>query len=209
MKKIIVTVCYAAAALSACSPKQPHSRPELEAMRFSARFADEGSVVQDAQLRSYLERLVSRLYPAKDISVSIVGGVSRGAVVLPDGAVVLSLSLFQECTNEAELAFVLLHEIAHVNLGHESSSEHPRTYSEEVAADLWAVRRLAQLRWNPYAVEGLLEREAIRGAGGNSVELIGRLDEIRRELSGMPVGGYYTRNSDEFVVQQRRIIKGN
>jgi hypothetical protein len=205
----IVKAYWVVILLSGCGGPLLTPKPgnDIDAMRFSAQFAEGASIVQDAQLRDYLEKLLTKLAPDVNVNVAVVAGQSQGAVVLPDGGVILALSQFQNCTSEPELAFILLHEIAHLRLGHKSSSEHSRSYSEEVAADVWAIRRLVELRWNPYAVEALLEREAMR-TGNSSVELLGRLDEIRKELSSIPVGRYYVRNSAEFVAQQRRIING-
>ena len=155
-------------------------------------------------MEDYLTQLADKLSLNRAIVVASQG--LAGAAALPDGAIVLSAKQFQECQNEAELVFVLLHEAAHISLRHTMSDEQARGYREEAEADRVAVQRLEQLRWNPYAAETLLERAAINNAGGSDLELLNRLSAVRQQLEMFPVGRYYVTSSDEFVAQKGRIL---
>lgn len=196
-----------AAILNGCAGVKPGAlrSGSLNTLRATTKISE--SELQDAKLEGYLAALMQRISPEQSVKVRILSSKARGALLLPDQQIVLSLEQFKDCQNEAELAFVLLHEIGHLTLGHGVEMA-GRSYSEEVEADIWALNRLAELRWNPYLVEAILERETFRNEGASQAEILGRLAEIRKALSGMPVGKYYVSNSADFVAQQRRIVNG-
>jgi Zn-dependent protease with chaperone function len=80
--------------------------------------------VQDPQLQGYVERVGRSLVPAWvdpqvfNFNFSIIADPSLNAFALPDGTVVVHTGLLAALENEAQLATVLGHEIAHVTHRH-------------------------------------------------------------------------------------------
>lgn len=74
---------------------------------------------ENAALTQYLQGLVSRLTPpikenGPKIRVYVNKSVESSAVALPDGTIVIALPLLVTFQNEAQLAFILAHEITHI-----------------------------------------------------------------------------------------------
>ena len=103
---------------------QPGERPDLETdeaglwMKMDRAEADmrsSGKVVRDPRLQAYLEGIVCELAPdyCQDIRVYLVRNPGFNASMSPNGAMVVWTGLLLRCENEAQLAFVLGHELAH------------------------------------------------------------------------------------------------
>lgn len=103
---------------------QPGERPDLETdeaglwMKMDRAEADmrsSGKVVRDPRLQAYLEGIVCDLAPdyCQDIRVYLVRNPGFNASMSPNGAMVVWTGLLLRCENEAQLAFVLGHELAH------------------------------------------------------------------------------------------------
>ena len=79
-------------------------------------------LIEDPAVVSYVDRLTQNLVKHSDAKVPfVVKVVDRGevnAVALPGGYLFVDRGLILECANEAELAGVLAHEIAHVTARH-------------------------------------------------------------------------------------------
>lgn len=79
-------------------------------------------LLEDPEVVSYVDRLAQNLVKHSDAKVPfVVKVVDRGeinAVALPGGYLFVDRGLILECANEAELAGVLAHEIAHVTARH-------------------------------------------------------------------------------------------
>ncbi len=78
---------------------------------------------EDAALEAYLAEIVARLAPpiaegGPELRILVISGVGRNAYALPDGSLVIDLPLLVSFDNEAQLAFVLAHEIVHVTRRH-------------------------------------------------------------------------------------------
>ncbi len=108
------------------------------------QFAADYGVVADAQLNAYVDRvgrsLVAKLTPAdmvyRDMTFSfqVVNAVYINAYAFPDGTIAITRGMLVEMEDEAQLAAVLGHEIAHVNCGHTASAMSAGTVLDTVVS---------------------------------------------------------------------------
>ncbi|MDX9867950.1 MAG: M48 family metalloprotease [Kiritimatiellia bacterium] len=97
-----------------------------------SQFSSDYGVMQDAQLQSYVTRVGRRLlatlkpedvaYPDMPFTFQVVNAVYVNAYAFPDGTIAITRGMLAELENEAQLAAVLGHEIAHVNCGHTAAA---------------------------------------------------------------------------------------
>ena len=97
-----------------------------------AQFASDYGVANDAQANAYVTQIGRRLvatlkptdvvYPDMPFSFRVVNAVYVNAYAFPDGSIAITRGMLAELENEAQLAAVLGHEIAHVNCGHTASA---------------------------------------------------------------------------------------
>lgn len=116
--------------LSACASAgsvqdiQPGERPDLESDeaglwmkmdRVEEELVSSGRVVEDPDLNAYLQQIVCRLTPeyCQDIRVYLVRTPGFNASMAPNGVMTVWTGLLLRCQNEAQLAYVLGHELAH------------------------------------------------------------------------------------------------
>ncbi len=116
--------------LSACASAgsvqdiQPGERPDLESDeaglwmkmdRVEEELVSSGRVVEDPDLNAYLRQIVCRLTPdyCQDIRVYLVRTPGFNASMAPNGVMTVWTGLLLRCQNEAQLAYVLGHELAH------------------------------------------------------------------------------------------------
>jgi predicted Zn-dependent protease len=97
-----------------------------------SQFAADYGVLGDAQVNAYVSRVGSKLvstltaadvvYPNMPFSFQVVNAVYINAYAFPDGTIAITRGMLAELEDEAQLAAVLGHEIAHVNCGHTASA---------------------------------------------------------------------------------------
>jgi len=97
-----------------------------------SQFASDYGVAQDAQANAYVARVGRKLvgtlkpvdvvYPDMPFNFQVVNAVYVNAYAFPDGTIAITRGMLAELENEAQLAAVLGHEIAHVNCGHTASA---------------------------------------------------------------------------------------
>lgn len=103
---------------------QPGERPDLETdeaglwMRMDREEDDlrtSGQLVEDPKLQAYVEGIVCRLTPdyCQDVRIYIVRTAGFNASMAPNGAMIVWSGLLLRSQNEAQLAYVLGHELAH------------------------------------------------------------------------------------------------
>jgi hypothetical protein len=80
--------------------------------------------------------------------------------------IVISRGLLERGMEEAEHAFVLAHELAHLRLDHRRPRNPEERLTQELAADAWAVRRLNDTGLDGCAGARLLQRLCSELAGG-------------------------------------------
>lgn len=96
------------------------------------QFASDYGVVSDSALNAYVAKvgksLVATLtradvvYPDMPFNFQVVNAVYVNAYAFPDGTIAITRGMLLELEDEAQLAAVLGHEIAHVNCGHTASA---------------------------------------------------------------------------------------
>jgi predicted Zn-dependent protease len=97
-----------------------------------SQFASDYGVANDAQVNAYVtqvgRRLVATLkasdvvYPDMPFNFQVVNAVYVNAYAFPDGTIAVTRGMLVELEDEAQLAAVLGHEIAHVNCGHTAAA---------------------------------------------------------------------------------------
>ncbi len=97
-----------------------------------SQFSSDYGVVSDAALNAYVSQVGHRLvatltpadvvYPNMAFNFQVVNAVYVNAYAFPDGTIAVTRGMLVELGNEAQLAAVLGHEIAHVNCGHTAAA---------------------------------------------------------------------------------------
>jgi predicted Zn-dependent protease len=116
--------------------------------------------LHDPPLQAHVQDLVCRLVtgPCAAFPVLLVDRRETQAEVLPDGRVALRLGLLMAVKEEAELVFVLAHEIAHRQLGHRAPRDFRDRLPLELAADAVALEALGRLGYPEDAGHRLIAR---------------------------------------------------
>ncbi len=151
-----------------------------EADGAEARMLEQGGLHHDPQLETYLMNVVSRLLPealrpaSASIRVHVVEDSELMANAAPNGAIFVSTGLLTALRNEAQIASVLGHELAHFLARHASKQQQADQQSGST------VRRMQ--------VSRQLEREAdevaswlVQDAGYDLVEFERAYEIISRE----------------------------
>lgn len=97
-----------------------------------AQFSKDYGIHADKALNAYVQRVGQRLlatlkptdmiYQNMPFSFQVVNATYVNAYAFPDGTIAITRGMMLELENEAQLAAVLGHEIAHVNCGHTASA---------------------------------------------------------------------------------------
>lgn len=119
---------------------------------------------RDPAAERTLHALACRIAPAQcaGLRVYVVDATGPKARAWRNGMLLVHGALFEHLDDEAELAFTLAHELAHLALLH---WERPRDASLELEADRWARERLDALGYRTDAGLTLLRRLAASGDG--------------------------------------------
>jgi len=85
-----------------------------------------GLIIDDPDLTAYLDSILERLQPENlagdlNIQVFVVRDPVVNAFAFPDGGIYINIGLLERLENEAQLALVLAHELAHIILRHSLS----------------------------------------------------------------------------------------
>ena len=90
---------------------------------FLVSMLQNGKIIYGTEMNEYLDNIKDKLlvnYPQLQLNIHIY--ILQSSIVnaysLPDGTVLVTMGLLAQVTNEAELAFVLAHEIAHYSERH-------------------------------------------------------------------------------------------
>ena len=95
---------------------------------FLVSMLQNGRIIYGTEMNQYLDNIKEKLlvnYPQlqQEIHIYVLQSSIVNAYSLPDGTVLVTMGMLAQVTNEAELAFVLAHEIAHY------SEHHTRDYN--------------------------------------------------------------------------------
>ncbi len=128
MAATVAALSLAALAGCAVEPVKPFEKPQevkeitqeesrlwTEARHIDGTIQNSDQVYREPELEQYLQQIVSRLYPGfqQTISVRAVKSPTLNAFALPNGSIYFHIGLLARMENEAQLATVLGHEIAH------------------------------------------------------------------------------------------------
>ncbi len=104
----------------------------LSAEAVPSQLSSDYGVADDAKANAYVSQVGRKLlatltpadvvYPDMPFSFQVVNAVYVNAYAFPDGTIAITRGMLAELENEAQLAAVLGHEIAHVNCGHTASA---------------------------------------------------------------------------------------
>lgn len=145
--------------LGACAGPAPRSAGfvEGELSRREAQIQRGLAGARDPAAERDLHALACRLLPSHcaDLRLYVVDSERTQARAYGNGMLLVHGALFAQLDDEAELAFALGHELAHLALGHFQAA---RTPALEPEADAWATRRLASLGYRQDAGSTLLTR---------------------------------------------------
>lgn len=136
--------CLLAVALAGCGaavtrspgPQQNADPYRAAAIAFDQEVRSSAPVVFDARLNTYIDDIVSKLRPpgARPVRVRVIAG--RGPYAITTGDFVyISTGLVRLMENEAQLAMVLAHEIAHGDLNHIQQTRLAREAAETAGAE--------------------------------------------------------------------------
>jgi hypothetical protein len=115
--------------------------------------------LEDPALQAYAQDLVCRIAPrCADHPVFLVDMPEAQAEALPDGRIALRKGLLLAVEEEAELVFVLAHEIAHRRLGHRAPASLNARLPLELEADAAALQTLQRLGYPADAGTRLITR---------------------------------------------------
>lgn len=201
MNRLLCLVLCAACAQTRLAPlhtNQALDADERELFREAdeqdARFARSGVLYDDQALDAYLEEVASRLGRASGsqfhFRVHTVRSPYVNAFTLPNGSIYVHLGLLARIDDEAQLAVVLAHEMAHAIHRHATRLRRDASNKLDLGAFLPGIGTLAaMLSVNGYSRE--LETEAdevgfgLVAAAGYDVregrKLFEKIDEERRE----------------------------
>ena len=104
---------------------------------FLVSMLEQGRVLYGSEMNQYLDNIKEKLlvnYPQlqQDIHIYILQTPIVNAYSLKDGTVLVTMGLMAQVTNEAELAFVLAHEIAHYSERHGSNDDKDNSKDRDV-----------------------------------------------------------------------------
>ncbi len=104
---------------------------------FLVSMLQQGQVLYGSEMNHYLDNIKEQLlvnYPQlqQDIHVYILQTPIVNAYSLRDGTVLVTMGLMAQVTNEAELAFVLAHEIAHYSERHGLSDNQDKSKGRDI-----------------------------------------------------------------------------
>ena len=115
--------------------------------------------LEDPPLQAYAQALACRVAPrCGEHPVLLVDLPGTQAEALPDGRIAIRRGMLLALEEEAELAFVIAHEIAHRRLGHRAPQSLQARLPLELAADAHALEQLRRLGYPDDAPARLIER---------------------------------------------------
>lgn len=110
------------------------------AKRLEQALERSGAIVRDEVIERYLDEIVRRLFPelADIVRVRLISSSQPNAMALAHGTVLFTTELIAMTSSEAELAFVVGHEVAHFKLRH-SARRRDRSQSVLGAGNLFGI----------------------------------------------------------------------
>ncbi len=171
LTRLIRLFCLGTLFLGACTPAYQGSSFAGGVVQTQA-MAKHYGVIHDAALQTYLDSVVLRLVAAMQHGprsssiptpqLEVLATQTPIAISPGGGFILVSKGLFLSLQNEAELAFVLAHELGHEKLGHLTQLQHQAPSEEdllhwEYEADHYGIGLMAVAGYDPRpAIAGLI-----------------------------------------------------
>ncbi|MGD1924606.1 MAG: M48 family metalloprotease [Paracoccaceae bacterium] len=186
--KALAVVALATGAVRACAPTAKNTQQSLAQEQATARkgVADmdrKGALLKDKNLNNYVGSIVSRVAkqrPAGSVPLRtyLVKDADVNAFTVGGGYVFFNAGMIAAMENEAQLASVAAHEIAHIDRGHVQAGQANRTGVQLGAA-------LASVAGAALGVPGQLTNMAV-GLGANyAVNSFTRTQETDADNTGV------------------------
>jgi predicted Zn-dependent protease len=162
-----------------------------EAESAGAVFRSKGMLFEDPSLQSYVEEVASRLVPRAGparpaLRIVVLRDPRINAFAMPDGRIYLHVGLLARLENEAQLAHVLAHEMAHVRARH-------------------AVARLRSLRSKTVAAKiagTLLTPAAVAVGGGAAGSLVSTVLSLSHAAAVSGFGRELEEEADRMALER-------
>jgi beta-barrel assembly-enhancing protease len=218
-------------------PPQAPSESQIQRQFVLERFAAENletrdGKLDDAPLRAYVQRIFTRVGDAvgrKSLEIRITASPDEYVELLPSGALYVSSGLLERIDNEAELAGLFAHELAHGSglvtrqnpgasiplitpaciLASPRGVFMPATYRDaEIRATNSAIGNLKLAGYDPSAVLDLLSKLSYEHPAWSKAIVADDLLTIRAtiEAEAVPPAGYQI-DSSEFTEQHARLVQ--
>ena len=200
-----------------CGPREITIRPaqsQKAVEQAIAQFGEVENTVVDEYLRSLEGRLGQAVPPTKisQIHIAVLNTSRPLALSAANGYLLISRGLVTSLANEAELAFIVSHELAHSILGHhhnlpEAEIPETRGLKSEIEADRMGIEITAAAAFDPRVATLVIERlgNSVNGPGLSENELTERIVAAEDELKLIPVKRGMTLNRRDFMEFQRTL----
>ncbi|MEM9061072.1 MAG: M48 family metalloprotease [Pseudomonadota bacterium] len=186
--KALAIVALATGAVGACAPtakntQQSLAQEQANARKVVAEMDRKGALIKDKNLNSYIGGVVARVAQQRPpgsvpLRTYLVKDASVNAFTVGGGYVFFNAGMIAAMENEAQLASVAAHEIAHIDRGHVQAGQANRTGVQLGAA-------LAGIAGAALGVPGELTNLAV-GLGANyAVNSFTRTQETDADNTGV------------------------
>ena len=175
--RLLAACLVLAFGVAGCASPSGLTRAERTALAERERsFAASTRRVFDADLVVRIARLAAAIDPTARLRIYVIDDPAPQAQLFGGELLLVRTGLLQAAPGDAELGFVVGHELAHAALGHVQARRLPGwdAAGAERAADAWALERARRLGLTPAAASQLLARLAARLDGTDRDAVLAR-----------------------------------
>ncbi len=156
--KIFISICFCAVWLSGCSVHNngEQTKSPLPTLQW---YVERYGEVSSPELQSFLSQISKRISAGRSTRIIVLNSSDPMAFTTGGGFIVISAGLIANLRNEAELAFIIAHELSHEILRHTetdafvdpSGATSKERQEIEMEADKQAVMLLMRANYDPHA----------------------------------------------------------
>lgn len=196
-------------AMAGCTSTHYRSSTDSEKLPgffLSKKYVEQYGRVESNEIASYIELIISRLGLSSLKSKVIILASEKPIAFTPGGEyILLSKGLLRVLDNEAEFAFVLAHELGHLQYAHHQRAKEGDNGDErrelEFEADIFALKALKisgyALSAGPSAIKGVhLSAEGDLACYGDAFK---RSERLSKGLGALGPGALNTRAYKRFI----------
>ena len=193
LSSLLLLSALAGGCASAPSPELAARWERADLARVEHRLQRSPQRLRDAALERWLVQQLQRIDPehGADLRLYLLDLPTPQIDLIGDEVLRLRLSLLLDLLDEAELIFLLAHELAHRDLGHSAARRAPGWDADaaEIAADATAAAALARLGYSPEHGAYLLLRMRERTQVSEARNLLQKRVDALHRLSLTPTRG--------------------